>query len=124
MPATPSHRTLPFLRHLLASGSVILVLLLGLMSVSPTLHNWVHGQTCESTSDRGGPSKDNLPNDGDHGCAVVGFAHGLTLAVDTAVLGNTTVKWQPIPFPCPHGILPVERHFRLPPGRAPPASLS
>ncbi len=124
MPATQLHRTSIVLRHFLATGSAILVFALGLMSVSPTLHNWVHGQSCESTPDHGGIPKDSLPNDGGHGCAVVGFAHGLTLAIDTALLETTPIRWAPTLFPCPTGHVPVEKHELLPPGRAPPASLS
>jgi len=112
------------LHRLLATGSAMLVFALGLMSVSPTLHDWVHRQPCDTAGSHAPSHKDPLPYGADHSCAVVGFAHGLTLAVDTVLPENPPIRWAPTLFPCPTGHVPVEQHEFLPPGRAPPASLS
>lgn len=72
--------TLPPLRRLLACAGVLLVLLLGTASVSPTLHELLHADADEHV-------------DFDHRCAVVLFASGVTFALAAALLTLRQITW-------------------------------
>jgi len=98
---------LEFLRRLMAVGGVALVLLLTALAASPELHHWFHG------GDDGG-SEDN--------CAVVLYAHGVSVAPDTAVLAATPALWRGLDRPeVAEVALAASRHLH-PPGRGPPVS--
>lgn len=96
----------PLFARLVACGCVALVLLLGILAASPTLHEWLH-------HDAGSP---------DHVCAVTLFQHSADAAAAAVIL--LAVVWVFVASaatnPISRDLVPV-RH-RLPPGNAPPAS--
>ena len=108
------------LHRLLAVGSAVLVLALGLMSVSPALHEWVHAATCEHACDSAPDQSDSQPLNPDHGCAVVWFAHGLTVAFDPVLPDRTPEAHGAEQFRAFEELLLSRTDSRLPPGRAPP----
>ena len=94
-------------RRLVAAGGVALVLALTILSVSPALHAWLHGE------------KQLDPNDD---CAVVLFAHGLTPALAALVLLGLFLTPRREKLPQPAVLLLVAPSFDLPPGCGPPLS--
>jgi len=107
-------------RRLLATGCAALVFFLGLMSASPALHAWVH-QTATSDHHRHDASP-TVP--GDRGCVVVWFAHGVALAVDTAVVDAAPRAWRDTPVLAADELFLATPHYWHRLGRAPPARLS
>ena len=86
-------------------GLAALVLLLAVLAVCPAAHEWLHPDA----------------NHGDHECAVVLFAHGITSTFAAAALAS--VVWRLIRisrFGAVELCLASPR-YRLLPGRAPPA---
>ncbi|MCC6416132.1 MAG: hypothetical protein IT582_09505 [Opitutaceae bacterium] len=113
--------TFDALRRLLAAGSAALVFALGLMAVSPALHEWAHAATCEHGHDHSAPTKDDQqPYGDDHSCAVATFAHGLTVAVGVIAPDRTPATPHLEAFPAAAGLLLSRATSLLPPGRAPP----
>lgn len=105
----------------MASGLAVLVFGLGLMSVSPVLHQWVHH---EHHSDHSHDQKNAPPAETNHRCAIVAFATGITFAIDTAILAdrpNIGEHHLVVEAPC---LLLASPRFLLPLGRGPPVSLS
>jgi len=95
------------LRRLVAGAGVALVLALTVLSVSPTLHAWLHGERQLDANDD---------------CAVVLFAHGLTPALAALVLLGLFLRRRPESLPRPAVLLLVAPSFDLPPGCGPPLS--
>jgi hypothetical protein len=95
----------PLFGRILAGCCVALVLLLGVLAASPTLHEWLHHDAGVA----------------DHECAVTLFQHSGTTASPAIAL--LAVVWVFVASaaiePIRNEALPV-RH-RLPPGNAPPA---
>ncbi len=61
-------------RRILASGVAALVLALSILAASPTAHEWIHSE------------HDHVPVadlQGEHACAIVLFASGVSLPLDT-----------------------------------------
>jgi len=113
MSSHPHHSVRASLHRLLAAGSATLVLMLGLMAVSPTLHSWAHIQS-------DGNGSHSSPLAADHECAVVEFAHGLTLSLAIIAPDTVPTTWHEVVF-APEsetGFAPAR--YARPPGRAPP----
>lgn len=94
-------------RRLIAAAGVALVLALTVLSVSPALHAWLHGE------------KQLDPNDD---CAVVLFAHGLTPALAALVLLGLYLRPRLERILFPDVLVLVAPSFDLPPGCGPPLS--
>lgn len=107
-PMTVDHRPPPAASRphsLLAALCAALLLLLGVFAVSRQAHAWLH------------------PNAGDvnHQCAVVLFDHGLTPTVIAVDPPAVVVRYAAAPAaPRSELFLPAP-HYRLMPGRGPPA---
>ena len=116
------HRQSTFdaLHRLLAVGSAVLIFALGLMSASPLLHDWVHAASCEHSCDSTPAKSESQPLNPDHGCAVVWFANGLTVALDPVVPDRTPEIHGAEQFRAFAELLLSRTSSRLPPGRAPP----
>ncbi|MBE7536872.1 MAG: hypothetical protein HS122_00480 [Opitutaceae bacterium] len=108
------------LGRILSTSCALLVVALALMSASPALHDWAHNISGDHATHDHAAGQDSS----DHGCVVVWFGAGLTVA-------NPTVA--PDRPPTCNLAEPVHRsalaHPRrvsgfLPQGRAPPKSLS
>jgi len=112
--------TLNALHRLLAAGAAALVLALGLMSVSPALHEWVHAETCEHSCDSTSEQTDHQPLSSEHDCAVVWFANGLTVALDPITPDRAPEAQRAEQFHGFEQLLLSRVSNRLPPGRAPP----
>lgn len=101
-------------------GLAILVLGLGVMSVSPDLHDWVHQ---EHSLESDGPCHDRESppaSDDNHSCAIVAYAGGITLLVDTvAPVALQIVETSEIAI-TQSALLPSSPAHLLPPGRGPP----
>jgi hypothetical protein len=108
------------LRLFLAAGSALLVFTLGLMSVSPNLHDWAHQEHAHESE---GPCHDsnNPPaSDANHSCAIVAFAGGFTLLVSTvAPVALPSIQTSELALAL-HMLLPASPAHLLPPGRGPP----
>lgn len=117
------HRQSTFdaLRRLLAAGSAALVLALGLMSVSPALHQWVHAVPCAEDADHGASAQSDQPLATDHGCAVIAFAHGLTVASADVTAERTPETTVTAPLTARDEVRWAAADRLLPRGRAPPA---
>lgn len=114
------HHSRESLRRLLATGCATLVFSLGLISASPALHAWVHGITAHDHH-----AHDATPSaPGERGCVVVWFAHGVALAVDTAVVTTAPWIWRDTPVLAADELLLGTPHYWHRPGRAPPVRLS
>ena len=92
-------------RRLLAAGSIALVLLLSLLAAHPELHRVFHFGTDAGMED---------------GCAVVLFSHGVSVALDTAVLAATPALWRTLERPEVAEIFLASPRFLHPPERGPP----
>jgi hypothetical protein len=106
-PSTMSHRK-DFLepwRRLVAAAGVALVLALTVLSVSPSLHAWLHGE------------KQLDPNDD---CAVVLFAHGITPALIALALLGLLLPPRREKLPLPEILFLAAPSFSHPPGCGPP----
>jgi hypothetical protein len=95
----------PLFGRLLACGCIALVLLLGILAASPTLHEWLH-------NDAANP---------DHECGITLFQHSADAAATTITL--LAVAWV---FVALAAIKPIRLELapvchRLPQGNAPPA---
>jgi|UniRef100_UPI00404B06FE hypothetical protein len=113
MSSKPTYSVRETLHRLLAAGSAVLVFALGLMAVSPTLHGWAH-----HSSEKSGAHSQPLA--ADHECAVVEFAHGLTLSVNLVAPDTVPTTWHELTFAvATEPRLATTRYVR-PPGRAPP----
>lgn len=108
------------LHRLLAVGSAVLVFALGLMSASPALHEWMHAATGEHACDSAPGKSESQPLNPDHGCAVVWFAHGLTVALESVVPDRAPEVRGAEQFRAFAELLVSRTSHRLPPGRAPP----
>ncbi|MFM1851265.1 MAG: hypothetical protein RIS54_949 [Verrucomicrobiota bacterium] len=118
---SPRHPTLEALRRLLAAGSAALVLALGLMSVSPALHQWVHAVPCAEDADHDASAQSDQPFATDHGCAVIAFAHGLTVAGADVTADRTPETTVTAPLTARDEVRLATADRLLPRGRAPPA---
>lgn len=94
-------------RRLVAAGSIALVLLLTALTASPELHRLFHGHDEVGTDD---------------GCAVVQFAHGVSVAPDTALVAATPAVWQVLGRSEIAEILLTSPRYLHQPERGPPAS--
>lgn len=119
--SSPRHPTLEALRRLLAAGSAALVLALGLMSVSPALHQRVHATPCADAADHDASAQSDQPFATDHGCAVIAFAHGLTVAMDVVTADRTPETTVTAPLTSRDEVRWAVADRLLPRGRAPPA---
>jgi hypothetical protein len=104
-------------RRWLAAGLAAVVMMLGLMSVSPTLHGWAHNQAGETAGEHGHTPQ---PLAADHDCAVVEFAHGLTVAVAAVLPLAVPARWHEVNFPVATEPRLAMARYTLPPGRGPP----
>jgi hypothetical protein len=98
-----------------------LVFMLGLMSASPALHAWVHHTAATATTHRA-PDRSS-PVHSEKECVVVWFAHGVSLALDTAVVASTPMAWAKAIIPFAGELLLSAPPYRLQPGRGPPVRL-
>lgn len=99
----------------------MLVFALGLMSVSPAMHQWVHAAACEHADGHAAPAKNaDQPFSTDHGCAVVWFSHGLTVAADVIAPDRTPEAQRLEQFRAFEELRLSRTASLLPPGRAPP----
>ena len=109
-----------FLHRFLAMGLALLVLGLGLMSASPDLHDWVHQ---EHALESDGPCHDreSAPaSDDNHSCAIVAYAGGITLLVDTVVpVAIPLIETSELTLARSEH-QPASPAHLLPPGRGPP----
>ncbi len=106
MPAPTLETNAPLLPRLIAVASAALFLLLGAATVSPALHNHLHGHE----ADHAAPT---------HTCAVVLFATGLVLAAALSVIAPRTTTHDLVPAIARSLFLAAPRHL-LPPERGPP----
>lgn len=97
-----------FFRRVVAAGCAALVLSLAILAACPDLHHFLHGE------------KDAC-GDGDDGCAVVLFAHGLTETA-AAILVVVALRLLAERVSIPVGFLVLAPRFQLPPGCGPPRS--
>ncbi len=95
------------LRRLVAAGGIALVLLLAALTSSPELHRLFHGPDEQASDD---------------GCAVVQFSHGVSAAVDTAVVALRPVEWQAAARTAALEIFVASPRFLHLPERGPPLS--
>lgn len=102
------------LHRLLATGSAGLVLMLSLMAVNPVLHGWAHSETAD---EHGHNSQPLTP---DHDCAVVEFAHGLTLTVASVLPDTVPTNWHEVTFSVATEPRLATARYARPLGRAPP----
>lgn len=93
-------------RRAAAAGCAALVLSLAVLSASPALHHWLHG--------------DQDAGAGHDGCAVVLFANGVTEAAAVAVLAIAALCLLGEPVLAPAALVLREPRFQLPPGCGPP----
>jgi len=100
-----------------------LVILLGLMSVSPALHAWAHASEC---GDHHGCHEPAAPahNDADAQCVVVWFAQGVALAADLVTPATVPVVWIEKFQPAGAELMLISPRHRLPLERGPPSRLS
>ncbi len=96
-----------------------LILLLGMLAVSPTWHAWLHAEkTVSATANEpAGPIK--AVKSADHLCVISDFAHGVTSALTFIAIA------QPAAHPAGRSPVAVALHlpptrWLLQPGRAPP----
>ena len=111
--------SLPLLRRLLATGCAALILTLGLMSVCPAFHAWVHHSAVSANA--GHTHDSSSPLKGEHECVVVWFAHGVSLALNTAVVAAVPLVWRRAPAPILDELLLSTPYYWLRPERGPPA---
>lgn len=97
--------------RVVAGGAVALVLLLAVMSASPALHAWVHGQTAAQT--QVGYQDDD--------CVVTQFAHGLLATTTALVLVAILHPISGLVRSCAVVTVPLPR-FWLPPLCGPPTA--
>ena len=100
-----------------------MVILLGLMSVSPALHAWAHASEC---GDHHGCHEPAAPahNDADAQCVVVWFAQGVALAADLVAPAAVLAVWHEQSRTAGAELLLVAPPHRLPLERGPPLRLS
>lgn len=104
---TSRHETaLPFFRRLLGAGLAVLVLGLALAAASPELHRHLHDGLAVADDD----------------CAVVLFAHGVTLAVAIVAALFFAVAWRELPALVGAEILLASPRYLRQPERGPPVS--
>jgi len=108
------------LRLILAAASALLVFTLGLMSVSPDLHDWAHQEHALASE---GPCHDREyppASDANHSCAIVAYAGGFTLLVNTVALVTLpSIETSELAL-AQSVLLPASPAHLLPPGRGPP----
>jgi hypothetical protein len=92
-------------RRLFAAGGIALVLLLSALTASPELHRLFHGHDHSGTED---------------GCAVVQFAHGVSVTPDTALVAATPALWRVLGRPEISEIFLTSPRSLHPPERGPP----
>jgi hypothetical protein len=97
---------MPFLRRSLAAFGVALVLLLTVSSVSPRVHEQLHGAAGHVAGDQ---------------CAVVLFASGVTLVTALVVLLAAKLEWRTIIVPIVVELGLVSPRYLRQPERGPPA---
>jgi len=108
----------------MAMGLAWVMLGLGFMSVRPDLHDWVH-QTHSQTDDAHSHEQGDLPtSDANHSCAIVAYAGGITLAIDTVAPLAIPSTGDSAPVFATESSLIASPDHLLPPGRGPPARLS
>lgn len=105
-------RTDPFfrteiLRRALAAGAAVLILALGLLAASPSLHDRLH--TCPQAAV-------------DDGCAVALFASGVAVAVPVVALPPPATEWRELPQVVSPEILLESPRYLLRPERGPPVA--
>jgi hypothetical protein len=115
------------LRRLLATGCAVLVLLLGLMTVNPGLHDLAHQSASTDKSacahqDHGHatPPADQANNG--HECAVTLFAQGLALATPVVAPDTTPVTWHELNFPAVEEPLLTAPRYLHHPEHGPPVA--
>lgn len=90
------------------------VLALGLLTVSPTLHAHLHGEPT-AHNEHAAPH----PHD-DSGCAVTLFQHGVTTPLDLPRLDIPRETWIATLPPAPDALTPASPRHLLQPARGPP----
>jgi hypothetical protein len=105
-----------------AAGCASLVFALGLLAVSPALHSLVHATPAGSTHTACTHHHPDTPpgDDADHTCAVVLFAQGLALSVQTVAPESSPVVWHAVDFPAAEEQLLAAPRYLLQPERGPP----
>ena len=105
-------------------GLALLVLGLGVMSVTPDLHDWVHQSSCQESDTHSDERSDPPTSDANHSCAIVAYAGGITLAIDTVAPFAIPSLGSPAPVITAERLRIASPAHLLPPGRGPPARLS
>jgi hypothetical protein len=106
----------PLSARLGAAALAMLVMLLGLLAVSPEAHAWTHTKA-EATADADHDHASTSPH---HHCAITEFAHGVTPALDLIVVSEPVSPGE-VTYPAPSILDLPETPWRLLPGRGPPA---
>ncbi len=94
-------------RRLLAAGSIALVLLLSVLAANPGLHRLIHHDADAGHED---------------GCAVVLFAHGVSVPFDSALLSAMPAIWRAVNRPQTVEIFLTSPRYLHQPERGPPVS--
>jgi len=89
-------------------GCAVLIFALGVLAVSPTLHQELHAGT-PSTLDDGG-------------CAVVLFGNGVAVALPLAALPPPSAQWGELPDVVSQEVLLDSPRYLLQPERGPPVA--
>ena len=104
----------------MAMGLAVMVLGLGLMSVNPELHDWAHQEHTLESDGHCGDHNTPPASDANHSCAIVAYAGGITLGVDTvAPVALSAIETFELTL-TPSTLLPASPAHLLPPGRGPP----
>ncbi|MBE36137.1 MAG: hypothetical protein CMI16_11395 [Opitutaceae bacterium] len=101
-------------------GLALLVLGLGVMSVTPDLHDWVHQSSCQESDTHSDERSDPPTSDANHSCAIVAYASGFTLLIDAVAPGALPIIDTPEVTLAQSELLPASPAHLLPPGRGPP----
>lgn len=105
MDSMSQYRLTGLLRRLLAAGCIALVFILGLLAASPVLHDQLHHGKAASAED---------------GCAVVLFAHGVSVPLAMIKAPPAPVEWREQVFIGSTELMLDSPRYRLQPGRGPP----
>jgi hypothetical protein len=118
----PNTNLIDAFRRLLATGCAALVFALGLLSANPALHALAHGKPAVTAhADCTHRHADTPPNDdGSHTCAVVLFAHGFTLTLQTVAPAALSVGWHDVIFPAVEEQFLTAPRYLHQPERGPP----
>ena len=85
----------------------MLVFALGILAVSPTLHEQLHH---------------NAPPSSDDGCAIVLFAGGVSMPLTINAVPPPPAEWRELPYVSTNELLLASPRYLLQPERGPPVA--